>query len=394
MEVSFRNTLIIISAIVIVGIFIHGYWTIRKQKTKDEVVKSQPRGFDGSGFDEVGVSKPKVVGNNPLHHEAVLKSHRINDAKDFHTDKPMPESVPSAVFEDKEPSFNFGELDNEIEEIPEHIKQQPTANFSSKDNENAEINEKITRQDPVVKQNDPIADQEKDSISDNLEQPIKPEPTPVYQQPVTHAKPKLAETSPAVRKSNVRRQTKSSMKRNQMEIDFADAAIEDMPSMSASKETASDTTKSTEPITNIEPQVIVLSVVMPQGETMSGAALLPTLLTLGLKYGEMNIFHRHHDNAGNGQVTFSLANMMNPGTFELDDIENFSTQGVTLFMTLPNTGDAFEVFEQMLNAAKQLAVEFRGQLLDDKRSVMTKQTEQHYKSIIREFERKSRIGSL
>jgi cell division protein ZipA len=138
----------------------------------------------------------------------------------------------------------------------------------------------------------------------------------------------------------------------------------------------------------------VLSVVMPEGQMMSGAALLPTLLTLGLRYGEMNIFHRHQDNAGNGQVTFSLANMMNPGTFDLDDIENFSTQGITLFMTLPNTGDAFEVFEKMLNAAKQLAVEFKAQLLDDKRCVMTKQTEQHYMGIIREFERKSCIGSL
>ena len=86
--------------------------------------------------------------------------------------------------------------------------------------------------------------------------------------------------------------------------------------------------------------------------------------------------------------------MMNPGTFDLDEIENFTTQGVTLFMTLPNAGDAFAVFEQMLNAAKQLAIEFQGQLLDDKRSVMTKQTEQHYMSMIREFERKSRIGAL
>ena len=51
MEDSFRNTLIIISAIVIAAIFIHGYWTIRKQKnpyklkTKDEPVVPESRGF-------------------------------------------------------------------------------------------------------------------------------------------------------------------------------------------------------------------------------------------------------------------------------------------------------------------------------------------------------------
>ena len=47
----------------------------------------------------------------------------------------------------------------------------------------------------------------------------------------------------------------------------------------------------------------------------------------------------------------------------------------------------------LLAAAKQLALEFGGQLLDDKRSVMTKQTEQHFTSKIREFERKNLIAS-
>ncbi len=142
----------------------------------------------------------------------------------------------------------------------------------------------------------------------------------------------------------------------------------------------------------IDPEVIVISVVMPSGGVISGAALLPTLLTLGLRFGDMDIFHRHEDNAGNGKVTFSLANMMNPGTFDLDQIETFTTQGVSLFMTLPNAGDPFEVFEHLMSAAKQLSLEFGAQLLDDKRSVMTKQTEQHYMGKIREFERRNRIA--
>jgi len=133
---------------------------------------------------------------------------------------------------------------------------------------------------------------------------------------------------------------------------------------------------------------------MPENHQMSGAALLPSLLTLGMKYGEMNIFHRHQDNAGNGPVTFSLANMLNPGSFELDTMETFVTQGVSLFMMLPNASDPFAAFDQMLLAAKQLATEFNAQLLDDKRNVMTKQTEQHYVSKIREFDRQQRIASV
>ncbi|WP_085296781.1 cell division protein ZipA [Cognaticolwellia mytili] len=379
MEGNFRNTLIIISAIVIAAIFIHGYWTIRKQKnpyklkTKDEPVVPESRGFDGSGFDQDGVSKPKVIGNNPKNDESALESHTVEDGKEFHSGKPMPDNVPLAEFEEKERGLNFGALLNETEEVPEHLKQQALSDapdYSDEDNYGKNFFPESTESE----------------TEENLTI-LEPEQTiskPLYQEPVIQAKPKVAVASSAVQKKDTR---KAAIKRNQLEINFGDEAVRDMPSMSATEE------KSAEKTVEITPQVIVLSVVMPEGQAMSGAALLPTLLTLGLKYGEMNIFHRHQDNAGNGQVTFSLANMMNPGTFDLDDIENFSTQGVTLFMTLPNTGDAFEVFEKMLNAAKQLAVEFKAQLLDDKRNVMTKQAEQHYMGIIREFERKSRIAS-
>ncbi|MBA6391826.1 cell division protein ZipA [Colwellia sp. BRX10-3] len=375
MEDNFRNTLIIISAIVIAAIFIHGYWTIRKQKnpyklkTKVEPVAPQSRGFDGSGFDQDGVSKPKVVGANAQREGVSVKSHLVEGGADFHSDEPMPSDIPLGAFEEKaqEQRDNFGALLNDTEAVPEHLKLQALSDAPDYEG------------DFFPESDDNVSDADEDIIA----KPVYSEP--VYQQPVTHAKPEILTSRPVAHKKNVR---KPKVKRNQMEINFGDESAKDMPSMSATQVDKKPAA------VEIEPQVIVLSVVMPQGQAMSGAALLPTLLTLGMKYGEMNIFHRHQDNAGNGKVTFSLANMMNPGTFNLDDIENFSTQGITLFMTLPNPGDAFEVFEQMLNAAKQLAVEFRGQLLDHKRSVMTKQTEQHYIGLIREFERKSRIGSL
>lgn len=379
MEDNFRNTLIIISAIVIAAIFIHGYWTIRKQKnpyklkTKDEPIAPQSRGFDGSGFDQDGVSKPKVVGTNPQRDELSVKAHQVEASDNFHSNEPMPSPVPLAEFEQqaKQQDANFGTLLNETAAVPEHLKQQALSDVPSYGDEL--FPESIDSDMAVSHDMAASMPVEKPTVSE-----------PVYQQPVTQAKPEVSvkKTTPA--KRNVR---KVKDKRNQMEINFGDEAIDDMPSISANE-------PEKKPAVELEQQVLVLSVVVPEGQAMSGAALLPTLLTLGMKYGEMNIFHRHEDNAGNGKVTFSLANMLNPGTFNLDDIENFTTQGITLFMTLPNPGNAFEVFEQMLKAAKQLAVEFRGQLLDDKRSVMTKQTEQHYMGKIREFERKSRIGSF
>ncbi len=139
-----------------------------------------------------------------------------------------------------------------------------------------------------------------------------------------------------------------------------------------------------EPVTN---EVLILYVLMPEGQDINGAMLLPSLLTLGFKYGEMNIFHRHQDSAGSGEVLFSLANMFNPGTFDLEEMDKLHTRGLSLFMTLPGPGEALQNFNLMHSAAKKLAEEFGGQVLDGQRSMLTVQTVRHYVERIREFQR-------
>ena len=57
-EDNFRNTLIIISTVIIGAIFVHGLWTIRKNKnpyklkTKKDLIKPTARDFDRGGFDQ------------------------------------------------------------------------------------------------------------------------------------------------------------------------------------------------------------------------------------------------------------------------------------------------------------------------------------------------------
>ncbi len=158
----------------------------------------------------------------------------------------------------------------------------------------------------------------------------------------------------------------------------------DEPSLSFSADSDDQPQQAAEPVSS---EVLIIYVLLPEGEEIPGAMLLPLLLTLGFKYGEMNIFHRHQDSAGSGQVLFSLANMFNPGTFNLEDMDKLQTRGLSLFMTLPGPGEALQNFNLMHNAAKKLAEEFGGQILDNTRSVMTMQTVRHYVEKIREFQR-------
>lgn len=138
-------------------------------------------------------------------------------------------------------------------------------------------------------------------------------------------------------------------------------------------------------------EVLILYVLLPEQQEIQGRELLSALTVLGFKYGEMDIFHRHQDNAGNGEVLFSLANMFNPGTFDIDNMDKLATRGLSLFMTLPGPGEALSNFNVMHNAAKKLAEEFGGQVLDGQRSVLTVQTVRHYVERIREFQRQRLI---
>ncbi len=161
-------------------------------------------------------------------------------------------------------------------------------------------------------------------------------------------------------------------------------AQRDEPSLSFSADESEGSTAAAEPVSS---EVLILYVLLPEGQEIQGEMLLPSLLTLGFKYGEMNIFHRHQDSAGSGEVLFSLANMFNPGTFDLEEMDKLQTRGLSLFMTLPGPGEALQNFNLMHNAAKKLAEEFGGQILDNTRSVMTMQTVRHYVEKIREFQR-------
>lgn len=125
---------------------------------------------------------------------------------------------------------------------------------------------------------------------------------------------------------------------------------------------------------------------------IQGAILLQMTTELGLKYGDMDIFHRHESSSGHGPVLFSVANMFKPGTFDIYNMEQFTTEGIVLFMTLPVQGDGHQAFTMMYNAANKIADAMpRAAVLDGNRNPVTKQSVQHTYQRIREFERQQRL---
>ena len=134
-------------------------------------------------------------------------------------------------------------------------------------------------------------------------------------------------------------------------------------------------------------EVLIINVMAHKGEMFKGSDLLDIVLQCGMRYGNMDIFHRHSDTKGEGTLLFSMANMVKPGTFDLDAIDEFETPGVSLFMTLPINADSMQSFDLMADTARAIAETLNGELKDEQRSVMTRQTLDHCRERIRNFER-------
>lgn len=133
--------------------------------------------------------------------------------------------------------------------------------------------------------------------------------------------------------------------------------------------------------------VLVINVVARDEEGFPGSALHQSILESGLRFGDMNIFHRHESMSGNGDVLFSMANALKPGVFDLDELDQSHVRAVSFFMGLPGPRHPKQALDLMIAAARKLSHELGGDLKDEQRSVLTAQTIEHYRQRIAEFER-------
>lgn len=138
--------------------------------------------------------------------------------------------------------------------------------------------------------------------------------------------------------------------------------------------------------TPIAEELIVMNVIAETGTVFTGEAIFDILRGRGLKFGDMNIFHRTEPLTR--AIHYSVANVVEPGTFDMADMEAFRTPGMCFFMQLPGPEHPAEAFEDMLSVAREVESKLGGVLSDEQRNRMTNQTVEHYRQRIADFSRR------
>jgi len=147
----------------------------------------------------------------------------------------------------------------------------------------------------------------------------------------------------------------------------------------------------TAPIKQQGAQLILALHVMPRAaEHFTGTELKSAFEACLLKYGRYKVFHRL-EGASDDASVFSVANVVEPGSFELTDFPEASFPGLTLFMVLPGPRGGVAAYADMLATARRLAQLLGGEVLDQERSTLTRQTARHIRERIIQFELQQRL---
>jgi cell division protein ZipA len=144
------------------------------------------------------------------------------------------------------------------------------------------------------------------------------------------------------------------------------------------------TTADTPPPKKLERRKILALRLAAAPHRYEGSRLLETLQAESLQHGKYDVFHRLHDD---GTSIFSVASMVEPGTFELEKMPGIEYPGVTLFAQLPGPVPGMHALNELVACARRLQQTLGGTLQDDRGVPLTVHRIERLRQEVREFER-------
>ena len=132
--------------------------------------------------------------------------------------------------------------------------------------------------------------------------------------------------------------------------------------------------------------VVLIWVVAKSGASLDGHGLLAALAANHLQYGG-DVFRKLDPNTNIER--YKVVNGVEPGTFDLSDLDALSTPRIVMLLRFSAHSDAAEAFDDMLEVAQDIASTLDAELKDEQMSDMSIQTIEHCRQRIREYKRMS-----
>jgi len=132
------------------------------------------------------------------------------------------------------------------------------------------------------------------------------------------------------------------------------------------------------------PTKILQLSLLSKGNPISGQMIVDLAAELNLQFGEFNIYH--FIDQPTGKPIFSMANAVEPGSFNIAQMESFSTPGLTLFARLPAPIESSRVLEDMLKTGQRIAFIVGAELQDASHCALTAQSTDHLREQIKQYQ--------
>lgn len=134
-----------------------------------------------------------------------------------------------------------------------------------------------------------------------------------------------------------------------------------------------------------EQKIVTLRIVARNHSSFAGDDLALSLRGIGLRHGKFGIYHRHDGN-DESKIIFSVASLVEPGSFDLKNLKSQEIPGISMFMVLPGPIDGAQAFDLMMVAARALSQSLDADLLDESGSTLSIQRERYMREEIVQFQ--------
>jgi cell division protein ZipA len=135
----------------------------------------------------------------------------------------------------------------------------------------------------------------------------------------------------------------------------------------------------------IERRKIVALRLAAGAQRIHGSELREALEAESLQHGKYAVFHRLEEG---GASIFSVASMVEPGTFDLEKMSQESFPGITLFAQFPGPTSGMLAFNELVACSRRLNAALGGTLQDERGVPLTVHRIERIRQDIREFEQR------